>query len=198
MAPVLVSLALLAGCGAAERQDEDEPEGEFAVDVTRASFPEKQRLAQSSNLVISVRNAGDRTLPNVALTVEGLDYRDEEAGLSDPERPQFAVNGLPREIGGFPEAKDAAPLGCDTVYVDTWACGALRPGDERSFRFSVTAVKAGPYEIGWRVAAGLDGKARAVGARGRPLKGLFAGTVDDEPPDTRIGEDGRTVVESGR
>jgi hypothetical protein len=198
-APVLLALVLIAGCGSGERQDEDEPEGDFAVDVTRASFPQKQKLAQSSNLVIAVRNAGDETVPNVALTVDGLDYRKEEADLADPERPQFVVNGIPREIGGFPEAKNATPLGCDTAYVNTWACGPLKPGRERTFRFSVTAVKAGPYEITWRVAAGLDGKAKAVGAQGGGApRGSFAGTVSADAPDVRIAEDGKTVVSGTR
>jgi hypothetical protein len=198
-AVALVGLTLLAGCGGGERQDEDEPEGEFAVEVTRASFPEKQQLAQSSNLLVTVRNAGDATVPNVALMVDGLDFRKEDPELSNPERPQFVVNGEPREIGGYPEAKDATPLGCDTAYVNTWACGPLRPGRERSFRFSVTAVEAGPYEITYTVAAGLDGKAQAVGANGGDAPtGTFSGTVSDAAPEVRVGDDGKTIVEGTR
>jgi len=191
----MAALTGLAGCGG-ERQDEDEPEGEFTVEVVRASFPERQRLAQSSDLVLTVRNAGDRTIPNIAATVSGLDYRSRQADLADPERPRFALNGVEREIGGFPEARTASPAGCDTVYVDTWACGPLRPGRERTFRWSVTAVKAGRYRIDWRVGAGLDGKARAVdaaGGRGAP-RGEFAGVVSDDVPEVRIADDGKTVV----
>jgi hypothetical protein len=198
-AAVMVAVAGPAACGG-ERQDEDEPEGEFAVEVVRASFPERQQLAQSSNLVITVRNAGDRTIPNITATVTGLDYRSRQPDLADPARPRFALNGVPREIGGFPEAKAAAPLGCDTAYVDTWACGPLRPGRERTFRWSVTAVKAGRYRIDWRIAAGLDGKARAVdaaGGRDAP-RGEFAGVVSDEAPEVRVAEDGKTVVTGTR
>jgi hypothetical protein len=196
---VLSGLALLAGCGGGERQDEDEPEGDFAVEVTRASFPEEQRLAQSSDLVISVRNAGDQTVPNVAVTVDGLNFRKTDAGLADPERPRFVVNGVPREIGGFPEAKDATPLGCETAYVNTWACGPLRPGRERTFRWSVTAVKAGRYRVSYSVAAGLDGNAKAVGASGGGApEGSFAGNVSDEAPQVRVGDDGQTVVSGTR
>jgi hypothetical protein len=196
---VLSGLALLAGCGGGERQDEDEPEGDFAVEVTRASFPEEQRLAQSSDLVISVRNAGDQTVPNVAVTVDGLNFRKTDPGLADPERPRFVVNGVPREIGGFPEAKDATPLGCETAYVNTWACGPLRPGRERTFRWSVTAVKAGKYRVSYSVAAGLDGNAKAVGASGGGApEGSFAGNVSDEAPQVRVGDDGQTVVSGTR
>lgn len=197
---VLTGLVALAGCGGAERQDEDEPEGNFEVEVARASFPQKQRLAQKSDMVITVRNAGDRTIPNVAVTVEGFDFTKDDETLSDSSRPQFVVNGVRREIGGFPEAKEATPLGCDTAYVNTWACGRLRAGDEKSFRWSVTAVKAGPYEIVWRVAAGLDGKAVAAGADGgaASTRGKFFGEVSDAAPEVRIGDDGKTVVEGTR
>jgi hypothetical protein len=189
----------LAGCGGGERQDEDEPEGDFAVEVVEASFPEKQKLAKSSDLVITVRNAGKRTIPNIAVTVDGFNFRKDDADLADPERPQFVVNGVPREIGGFPEAKDASPLGCDTAYVNTWACGPLRAGRERTFRWSVTAVEAGDFNVRYRVAAGLDGNAKAVGEDGREApRGSFSGTVSDEAPDVRVADDGETVVSGTR
>jgi hypothetical protein len=195
----LTGVALFAGCGGGERQDEDEPEGDFEVEVSRASFPKEQRLAQSSNLVITVRNAGARAIPNVAVTVDGFNFRKDDVTLADAERPQFVVNGLPREIGGFPDAKDATPLGCDTAYVGTWACGRLKAGAEKTFRWSVTAVKAGDYRISYSVAAGLDGKAKAVGAAaGGAPGGTFTGTVSDEAPEVRVAEDGKTVVEGTR
>jgi hypothetical protein len=62
-------------------------------------------------------------------------------------------------------------------------------------RWSVTAVAAGPYEVSYRVAAGLNGKARAVLAGGdSPAEGSFAGTVSDKPNQTRVGADGKSVV----
>jgi hypothetical protein len=196
---VLVCLIAAVGCGGGERQDENEPEGDFAVEVVESSFPQKQKLAQSSDLVITVRNSGDETVPNVAVTVSGLNYRATQPGLADPERPQFVVNGVPREIGGFPEAKDATPLGCDTAYVNTWACGPLKPGAERTFVWKVTAVKAGPYKVAWRVAAGLNGKAKAVAAGGGPApNGTFSGTVSRAAPEVRIADDGKTVVSETR
>ncbi len=124
----LVGLLLLAGCGG-ERGDEDEPSGDFPVEVVKATFPEQQKLAQSSNLVITLRNAGDETIPNLGVGVEGFDYaKDDDPSLADRSRPVFAANGEPVQIGGFPEAKDGSPRGCDSAYVDTWACGPARSG----------------------------------------------------------------------
>jgi hypothetical protein len=195
----LAGVVAVAGCGGAERQDEDEPRGEFAVEVVAASFPEDQKLAKSSDLVLTVRNTGKDTIPNIAVTVNGFSYRKADPELADPERPQFVINGMPRQIGGFPEAKEAAPLGCDTAYVNTWACGPLAAGREKTFMWSVTAVEAGDFEINWRVAAGLDGKAKAVTpGGGEAPSGSFSGTVSDEAPEVRVADDGETVVQGTR
>ena len=117
------------------------------------------------------------------MTVNGLDRREKDPDLADPNRPVFALNGVQVEIAGFPEAKDAAPRGCDTAYVNTWACGPLRPNQQKTFRWSVTAVQAGDFKVRWRVAAGLDGKAKAVAAGGGPApRGRFSGTISTRRP----------------
>ncbi|MBD0283015.1 MAG: hypothetical protein ICV69_12605 [Thermoleophilaceae bacterium] len=194
----LAGFLLVVGCGD-ERQDAEESEGEFEVDVVRASFPERQRLAQRSELEIGVRNAGDRTIPNVAVTVDGFNFRSATPELADAERPRFVLNGVPVEIGGFPDAKNASPRGCETVYVNTWACGPLSPGRERSFRWSVTAVRAGRFRIRWRVAGGLYGKAKAVGGGGGSApRGSIVGSISDEAAQSRVADDGKTVVSGSR
>jgi hypothetical protein len=196
---LMTCILALTGCGGGERQDENEPEGNFPVEVVRASFPDHQKLAQSSNLVVTVRNAGDETIPNIAVTVNGFDKRKRDPDLADPSRPVFAVNGVQVQIAGFPEAKDAAPRGCDTAYVNTWACGSLKPNGQKTFRWTVTAVQAGDYRIDWRVAAGLDGKAKAVAAGGGPApRGQFTGTISDAAPDVRVADDGHTIVSGTR
>jgi hypothetical protein len=195
----VLCLLAVAGCGGGERQDENEPEGSFPVEVVRATFPEQQKLAKSSNMIVTVRNAGRETIPNIAVTVNGFDKRKNDPDLADPSRPVFAVNGVQVEIAGFPEAKDASPRGCDTAFVNTWACGPLRPNQQKTFRWSVTAVQAGDFKIDWRVAAGLDGKAKAVQAGGGPApRGQFSGSVSDEAPDVRVADDGKTIVSGTR
>lgn len=183
-AAVLICLPVfaLAGCGGAERQDEDEPSGEFPVEITRAEFPSSQKLAKRSEFVIGVKNTGSETIPNIAVTVKSFDYEKEADNLADPSRPVFVVN--------------RAPQGAETAYVDTSALGPLKPGEEKEFVWNVTAVRAGAYKINWTVSAGLDGKAKAL-EDGQVPQGSFSGNVSDEAPDARVADDGKTVVVDG-
>lgn len=189
----------LAACGGGERQDANEPSGKFKVDVIRSTFPPKQGLAKQSRLILTIKNADTKVIPNVAVTLNGLNYRTTQAGVADPERPRFVINGKPRKIGGFAESQDDSPGGGKTAYVDTWALGKLRPGEQRTFEWGVTAVKAGPYRLRYVVAAGLAGKAKAVDAdTGRAPTGVFAGTVSQKAPQTRVADDGHTIIDGTR
>jgi hypothetical protein len=195
----LVALAALglAACGQ-PRQDKDEPTGSYHVSV-RASFPGQQKLAKRSQLVIKVRNEENRkTIPNVAVTVRGFDTKTKQSDVADPNRPIFVINGHPVKIGSFPESAEDAPNGGTTSYVDTWALGTLRAGKTKVFKWTVTAVKAGPYNLRYRVAAGLNGKAKAFAVGGGPVRGGFKGQVSDTPPQTRVSDDGKTVIRGTR
>lgn len=192
------ALVALVGCGGGERQDENEPEGDFKVEVVEASFPDKQKLAKRSELVIVVRNADNKDIPNVAVTMKGLDYRKDDPDLADQRRPQFVINGQFKEFGSIEDAQAKAPNGIENpAYVDTWSLGPLKPGESKSFKWDVTAVRAGPYELSYSVAAGLDGKARAVDESGESPQGVFSGTVSDAAPQTKIAADGKTIVPAG-
>lgn len=189
------ALLAAAGCGGGERQDANEASGDFPVEVVSASFPKVQKLGKTTELEITVRNAGQDAVPNLAVSVNGFDSRAEAADLADPSRPRFAVTGIPAEVGGFPEARDGGPPGCATAYVNTWACGTLEPDAEKTLRWLVTPVATGAYKVDYRVAAGLNGKAKAVLAGGdSAVEGSFAGTVSDKPNHTRVGPDGKSVV----
>ena len=193
------ALAALSGCGGDDRQDENEPEGDFEVEVVEASFPSEQKLAKRSQLVIVVRNVDTEKIPNVAITMKGLDYRKDDPELADQRRPQFVVNGRFKEFGNIEDAQSRAPGGIENpTYVDTWALGPLEPGESKSFEWDVTAVRAGPYELRYSVSAGLDGKARAVDETGKAPQGIFTGTVSDAAPQTRIAADGKTIVPVGK
>jgi hypothetical protein len=180
---LIACAALFAGCGGGgPRQDADEAEGSYKVQVVEAKFPDKQSLAKRSEMVITVKNVDTKTIPNVAVTVKSFDTRKNDPTLADPRRPQFVVN--------------TGPSGGETAYVGTSALGPLKPGQTKTFKWDVTAVAAGKYALKYSVAAGLDGKAKAVLAGGGRPTGEFVGEISNAAPEARVADDGKTVVKS--
>jgi hypothetical protein len=188
-AAVLVFAALAsAGCGDDERQDADAPTGTFGLDVTRASFPARQSVAEPAELRLDVRNTGSRAIPELAVTVETAGRRGGAApaafgtavvgeDLGDRVRPVWVL--------------DQGPAGGDTAYANTWALGPLARGATRRVRFAVTAARAGRYRVRWRVAPALVGDARA--APGGRTSGAFRVTISAAPVDSRVGPGGRVI-----
>jgi hypothetical protein len=178
----LACVVFVAGCGGGERQDADEQSGDYKVQVVEAKFPDHQSLAKRSTMTITVKNVDSKTIPNVAVTVKSFDQTKNDPTLADPRRPQFIVN--------------RGPAGGDTAYVGTSALGPLKPGETKTFKWDVTAVVAGKYSLKYAVAAGLDGKARAILAGGGTPKGIFTGTISNKAPQAKVADDGKTVVTS--
>jgi hypothetical protein len=184
-APIAAGLAALAvaGCGGGERQDAAEPSGTFEVDVVSATFPTKQHLAQPERFVIAVRNSGQKTVPNVAVTVSSFAERSEQAGLADSQRAVWII--------------DDSPRGGQTAYTNTWALGRLAPGQTRRFVWRVTAVQSGTHTVKWQVAAGLNGKAKATLSGNRAPAGSVTVDVSDKPGQARVDPKTGKVVREG-
>jgi hypothetical protein len=186
----VVAASLAAGCGGGERQDANEPSGAFKVDVVKATFPKQQRLSQVAVMRIVVRNADTRTIPNVAVSVlsddpkggGGFATRATQPGLADPSRNLWIV--------------DRGPRGGDTAYVSTWALGPLPAGRSRTFEWHVTPVVAGAHTVRWRVAAGLNGKARAQTEGGQEASGTIPVTVVSKPAAATVDPKTGDVVDS--
>ena len=187
LAVLVCALALAgAGCGQ-ERQDADAPSGEFDLDVTGASFPAEQRIAQLVTLALEVANRGDRPVPDLAVTIEtepldggrarvSFAQRREDAALADSSRPVWIL--------------DEGPAGGESAYTSTWAVGPLGEGRTRRVEFKLTAVQAGSYTVAWRLAASLEGDASLGGGRTR---GEFDVRIADAPVPARVNGDGDVV-----
>lgn len=177
----IVAAGFVAGCGGGERQDADESSGTFKVKVLKASFPERQRLANQAVMQVVVRNDSGQTIPNVAVTVTsdddakggaGFTTRSTGADLADPTRQLWIV--------------DEGPRGGDTAYVSTWALGRLAAGRTKTFEWHVTPVVAGTHMLRWHVAAGLNGKAVARTANGQDVAGTFRVRVASKPAPVKV------------
>jgi hypothetical protein len=209
LAALAVALAAgLVACGDDDRQDVDEPEGDFPVDVAEAKFPTKQRLAQTSDLRLAIENVGEETVPDLAVTIYTddekaggpFDVRSEQPGLADPNRPVWILeNEYPKLLtpGLDPDELDDAPsAGAEAAQTDTFSFGPVAPGETKDIVWRVTAVEPGTYTVHYELAAGLHGKAKAVTADGGPVEGEFVVTITDKPPKTCVGDSGEILRQS--
>jgi hypothetical protein len=184
---LLVALLAAAGCGG-ERQDADEPSGEFGLEVVSARFPSSQTLSQSALMIMRVRNIGDREVPNLAITVT------TDASTRGDSVTAFGQNLADTTLAGRARPVwivDLEPSGGQSAYTNTWSFGPIPAGGSKTVRWRVTAVRAGHYVVRYRVAPGLNGKAR--NAAGSKVSGSFDVTIDDAPPPARVDEDGNVV-----
>jgi hypothetical protein len=194
-----------AGCGGSttskgDRQDTDEKAGTYPVSVEEAEFPTQQQLAETSVMRVVVRNAGDLPVPNIAVTVQcrttkdggdgSFDRQIAGQGQADKNRPNFVVDQIPGAVR--PASRQRLdPLERSTAYVNTYTLGSLQPNRTATFEWKVTAVRAGPFRVCARVAAGLDNKSVAKPASGSlPLEKEFTGTVSNAAPKTGVADDG--------
>jgi hypothetical protein len=214
----------VASCGGGGRQDADEPEGDFPVQIVSADFPSKQQLAKNTNLTLSVANTGDKSIPDLAITIftssnastsasgssttgtttggtttsaasqdlpqaqGSFSVRSEQEGLAIPFRPVWILEE------GFPKlAGQTASAGAEAAQTDTYSFGSLAPNQTRAMVWNVTPVQAGTYTVHYRVAAGLQGKAKAVTADGSVPEGEFVVRISSAPPQTRVNDAGQVV-----
>ena len=182
LATSVVAFAV-AGCGGGERQDANEPSGTFPMDVVHADFPKSQSLAKPEVMTIAVKNTGTKEIPNVAVTVDSFSTRSQQQGLADPERPVWIV--------------DTGPTGGTTAYTNTWQLGKLAPGKTRTFTWHVTAIQPGTHTVKYRVAAGLNGKAKAKVNGQDDFQGTFDVAISGKPAQSHVNPDTGQVVRSG-
>ncbi len=207
IAGIGVALAV-AACGSGQRQDVHEPKGRFKVAVTTARFPASQTISEHTHLVIAVHNSGTRTIPDLAVTIcngtcsvrapsgEGTSAQAFAAngpgpqGI-DPSRPLWIVDGGPGPCGY--SCRGGGQGAYVTAYSNTWASGALKPGRTVRFDWSVTAVAPGRHVVAWEVAAGLNGRAKAVLTGGSRPHGTFVVHVDSAPAQSYVNSNGQIV-----
>ena len=202
-------LALVAGCGSGttvkgERQDKDEKEGNYPVAVEEAEFPAQHQLAETSTMRVVVRNAGNERIPNITATVQCKDEKGGQNGSfdrqvagqsqADKNRPNFVVDQIPGSTRPA-SRQNLDPLERSTAYVNTYTLGPLGPNRTATFEWKVTAVRAGDFRVCYRVAAGLDGKAKAVPASGSlPVEKEWQGNISGAAPKTGVADDGQVTT----
>jgi hypothetical protein len=179
---------LASGCGEAQR-NAHEVAGIYPVEVLAARFPAKQAIAHDTRFALVVRNAGVRTIPDVAVTLNSFYYTSTYPRLAVNKRPVWIINRGPGAVPSGPPVQTEEvnqPGGGETAYVNTWALGALPAHTSRAFVWRVTPVKAGVHTVHYTVAAALDGKARARLVGGGLPVGSLTALIAPRPPQTHV------------
>jgi hypothetical protein len=184
----------------------------FPVKVTTASFPASQRLAQPTKLVIAVRNAGHRALPDVAVSICNTSCAPSSKGgvgtaaaafgqdvsggpgVANPTRPVWIIDRGPGACAAPCDNPGGESGSSVTASSNTWSLGRLAPGRTARFQWSVTAAAAGHHVVAWQIAGDLTGDARATLDTGGPARGRFTVDVLRRPLATRVKPNGSLVT----
>jgi hypothetical protein len=216
IAAALAAGIVVGACGSGPRQDASEPTGNFQVAAT-AHWVSAQRLSQHTTLAITATNTGTTTIPNVAVTLTTLHNGDQAPAfqrvlhmpqLASSYRPVWIVDQQPNPTykpcptsvneatytGSNYSTCAGGPGGAVTAYSSTWALRQLAPGKSAAFIWHVTAVQSGTYFVHWKIAAGLNGKAKAVTADGLPPAGVLAVTIAPAPQQAYVNNNGQVVT----
>jgi hypothetical protein len=196
----LAVAALLGACGGGDSAaDSDEPTGTFQVKVTEAKFPTEQQLGQTSLLELGIRNTGDRTVPGLTVTFTIAGKRGESSslpfGINDPQpelaqpyRPVWVLSETYPRLSGSTTAG-----GASTASRKTFSFGALKPGKTVEAVWKLSAVKAGKFDLLYRIDAGFNGEAKAETEGGVAPGGSFSTEITDRLPETEVTDSGEIV-----
>ena len=221
----VAALALASGlvaCGSGQRQDVTEPSGSFPVQVTRAKFANHQKLAETNYLQLEIRNAGDKTVPNLAVTINtvakgqpnlkspaystgsgqgSFNIRVDEPHLAFPYRPVWILEeDYPKVIKPGQPLKQLAKTptsAAASAATDTFQFGSLKPDESKDIAWRVTPIRTGTYTVRYQISASLTGKAKAVTPDGGPVKGEFVATISGKPPQTCVTGGGKVTKNCG-
>jgi len=200
VAGIAASLALSA-CGGGATQSASEPSGVFPVSVAVATFPTFQRLAERTHMRIAVRNTGQKTIPDIAVTITDPPYGTSvqafgryvsQPGLANHSRPVWIIDRPPGPCTY--SCLNGGPGGAVTAYSNTWALGPLAPGQTATFVWGVTAVAPGTHFVRYEIAAGLAGKAKARTSGGAIPAGTFRVRITQQPQQSYVNSNGQIVA----
>ncbi len=195
---VLAMAVLIAACGESS-SDSNQKAGNYEVKVTSASFPPKQFVGQTSLLKIDARNTGEKTVPDLSVTIniEGklgesarlpFAVHDPQPGLANGDRPVWVLAATYPRLAGSSE-----PGGAETSALKTYSFGEVPPGKSVEAIWKLSAVRPGKYTVAYEINAGLDAETKAVTAGNSPPGGTFVASITTSLPETEVNAAGEIV-----
>src|SRR5262249_54154038 len=126
-----------------------------------------------------------------------FNIRLDQPNLANPSRPVWILeNNYPKLLGSgvtLANVDEAPTAGAEAAQTDTFQFGRVKPGESKEIDGRVTPAMGGSYTVHYQVAAGLQGKAKAVTPDGGPVRGEFAVTIVTKPPQTCVSPSGKIV-----
>jgi hypothetical protein len=194
----VAAVVVVSGCGDEEigAQFNNEPAGDYPMEVVGASFKPRQVISNTYDLRLKARNTGEDTIPALSVVIdlpgEGstlpFAYADPQPGLAYDQRPVWVLeNGYPKLAGTVGRG------GNETSSERTYNFGPLEPDETAAMIWRVTAAKPGNYRVSYRFSAGLGGDAVAVDPAGEQPYGVLPARISDRVRLTRINEKGQVV-----
>ena len=189
-----LAFAGLLGCGGGERQDEDEPEGEFPVEIVSAEWPAKQRLAQTTELRLTVANVGDETIPDLAVTVntQADTAAEADADAAEPDVTETEETGTETSEDSDGELSEEEQAEVDqALEEEIGEATGVTPGDDESSEEEETTTES--TETDASEEAGESGE--ASGGTAAQARGAFS--VLAAQPDLAIPSRPVWILEQG-
>jgi len=179
-----LSLSLTACGGSNSGANQSKADGTYSVSLVTKSFPKLQRLNTEAVLRLSVRNDGNRAIPDVTVTLTtGADGTSVPAFAKLDTQPGLAEHFKPVWI------LDIGPVNGDTALANSWSLGNLAPGRTANFIWHVHPVIGGPHVLNWKVAPAMLGGS-AVLSDGGPAQGLLPVVIETKAPSATVKKNG--------
>lgn len=194
----LSAALFVSGCGGSDDggQFANQPTGEFPVEIIDATFKPLQTVADTYDMTVAVRNAGDETIPAINATINlpgrgstlAFAYADRQQGLAMNQRPVWVVEE------GWPKLADTTGRGgATTPDKRTFEFGQLEPGDTANMIWRVVAVRPGSYRVRYQISAGLGPDQTAVDSVGNSPSGMLPVRINNFARLTEVNEKGQVV-----
>lgn len=203
LAGVLLGALALAACGStvrASRTIQASSPASYRLQVTAARFPAHQRLAAPTSLLIGVRNLGSVALPDVSVTITNPRYGTavqpfgtylRMAGVEGHSRAVWVVDRPPGPCQF--SCRAGGPGGAVTPETHTWSLGRLVPGSTAQFKWRLTPVAPGNFQVHYVVTP--DYKSLVGAGRSNAPSGTFDVRISAAPVHETVADNG-TIVKS--
>ena len=181
------ALVALSAAAAASRQDANEPQGGYRLEVVDASFPAKQSIAEPPRCASACATRRQARVPERRR--DGRDRATRPARVYGLRPEARTTRGWPTPTGRS-DPRRGARRGRPPRTRTPGSSGRCNRGKSKTFEWKVTAVKPGDYSLAYRSPGTRRQGSRSPRLHQRHLHRLVA----DKPVPARVDDKGKACV----